>query len=283
MNAIYCTFFDRKYAEKGVAMLRSLARHSTKTPVVYVAPMDDETRAILEKQKTGFPILRYVQYESMVRWRPRLDALRKERTVQEFFWTLGSQMAQYVMETFEPGSLTYLDADMYFFSDPAVALDDAAKASIAITPHRFPAGREWQEVNGKYCVSWVSWRNDVVGRRCLEEWAYQVLQWCKYANEDGKFADQKYLDAWPKAFQGVHVFEDVAVWPAPWNIWAQEVGPGPAVNGKRVVAYHAHETRRIGKGEYYTTGYPIREQDRKHIYVPYLAELEAIHLEVAGP
>jgi hypothetical protein len=62
--------------------------------------------------------------------------------------------------------------------------------------------------------------------------------------EDGKFGDQKYLDAWPARFPGrVRVIRHPGAGLAPWNFMGHRIeldGPVPRVDGEPLVFYHFH-------------------------------------------
>ena len=96
--------------------------------------------------------------------------------------------------------ITYVDADMFFFASPARIFEamDAAKASVLVTAHRFPLWLKRYERHGKFNVGLLSFQNDGVGRACLDEWRGRCLGWCYDRLEEGKYADQKYLDEWPE-------------------------------------------------------------------------------------
>ena len=65
---------------------------------------------------------------------------------------------------------------------------------------------------------------DDVGKKCLHEWMQQCLEWCFDRYEDGKFADQKYLDSWPEKFKNhLVISKNLGVGIAPWNIQDENI------------------------------------------------------------
>ena len=70
-----------------------------------------------------------------------------------------------------------------------------------------PEALRGEEKYGKFNVGILGFRNDAEGLRCLRAWRAQCNAWCHDRIEDGKFADQKYLDTWPEAFRTLVVSE----------------------------------------------------------------------------
>ena len=109
---------------------------------------------------------------------------------------------------------------MFFFARPGpiFAAMDAASASVLVTAHRFPEWLRHYKQHGKFNVGILSFRNDAAGRACLDDWRTRCLAWCYDRLEDGKYADQKYLDEWPARLgAALLVLDRPGVNLAPWN------------------------------------------------------------------
>ena len=94
----------------------------------------------------------------------------------------------------------------------------------------------------------VTFRNDVRGRRALERWRAQCLEWCYDRVEDGRFADQAYLDDWPDVLEGVIVVDTPGIGLGPWNASRFVIdvkGTEPRVDGAPLVFYHFHNFKSI--------------------------------------
>jgi len=122
---------------------------------------------------------------------------------------------------------------------------------------------------------------------CLEEWAAQCLEWCYYKSENGKFADQGYLDAWPEKY-GAHVIQNPGFGLAPWNqsqyTYVHKsylVAPSIVEGGLELftIMYHFHEFRRAGDG-FSRTGHTLHPMVATHIYEPYEEEMREMILLV---
>ena len=283
MTRHYCTIFDSNYLAKGLAMILSLIKHSSVKPNIHVLAMDDECRSALQLQGIiGLSVYSMPEFEEMT----SIGELRKTRTHQEFCWSCGAIFTDFVIGFNELSELTYIDADCFLFSDPETVFSEIGEKSIGITPHRFAKKDEARLLpNGKYAVQWVTFKGEV-GRRCLSRWAGQVREWCYYRHEDGKFADQKYLDSWMTDYPGeVCEIQNPGVGLAPWNVANYDVSGfelhgqyRQIVDGHPLVMYHFHEYSH-GKR---LTGWKLRESDKELIYAPYAKAIEAAMALIAS-
>lgn len=214
----YCTYFDRGFLIQGVALWRSLAAHET-TFVLWVLALDDFTAEILREFDDGS--LRIVSVTELERSDVDLAAAKSNRTRVEFYFTLSPCWPRWILGRHpEVSQVTYVDADMFFFGSSAAIFEqmDAAGASILVTEHRFLPWQRHYEQHGKFNVGILSFRNDEAGRGCLDDWRARCLAWCYDRMEDGKYADQKYLDDWPGRFgNALLVLNHAGVNLAPWN------------------------------------------------------------------
>ena len=277
----FCTAFDSNYLFKGLALYHSLTRHAPGA-VLWVLCLDAATERVLG----GLPLpgLRLLTLADLEDAEPQLRVARADRSRVEYYFTCTPALIWHLL-TRVPGAapITYLDADLYFFSDLAPLLRESATGSITIIPHRFPPAYRHLERYGIYNVSWLTFMDDRPGRECLAWWRNRCIEWCYDRLEDGKFADQKYLDDWPTRFENVHVLAHPGAGVAPWNVSAQPITTGPEglrVGAAPLVFYHFHAFRRVtrwlydpGLARYGATMTPML---RDAVYLPYLAELRGI-------
>jgi len=246
----FCTLFDISYLLKGVAMVRSLASHCTHLHV-YVLCMDAKTQSTLNK--LNLPYLSCISL-SEVETEDLLKA-KADRGVAEYCWTLSAGFTWHVMGKYhEVDMLTYVDADLLFYSDVQPLFDEIADASITVIEHRFTERLKHREVNGRFCVEWVSFKRDEQGMACLTRWRHQCLEGCHYRLEDGKMGDQKYLDEWPERYSNCHILMHPGAGIAPWN-YAQycfgKDGQGCiTVDGAPLIFYHFHQFQLLENGKF---------------------------------
>lgn len=272
----FCTLFDSGYLLKGVAMLRSLARFCPRAEV-FVLCMDAQTRSILER--LDLPFVRCIPLAEV-----EDEALLKakaDRGVAEYCWTLSPCLPWYVMQRYpEIDFITYVDADLLFYSDIQPLFDEIGEASIAIIEHRFTERLKDREVNGRFCVEWVSFRRDEQGMACLSRWREQCIEWCYYRLEDGKMGDQKYLDEWPDRYSACHILMHPGAGIAPWNYAQYRFDKDDAsritVEGSPLIFYHFHQFQLLENGQFdrLSTFYTSECSEPDAVYEAYEAELK---------
>lgn len=212
----YCTYFDRYYLVQGVALYRSLSAVSNGPFTLWVLCFDDAAHDTLSR--LGIPGLRPVSLRDLEAGDAALLEAKKNRSKVEYYFTCSPSWPLYLLDRNpEIGRVTYLDADLLFYSDPAPIFGEMGEASVLIVGHRFPEALRHLEVYGIYNVSLVSFRNDPRGMACLAWWRERCLEWCFDRVEGHRFADQKYLDDWPERFPGVAVLRHPGAGLAPWN------------------------------------------------------------------
>lgn len=272
----FCTLFDSGYLLKGLAMMRSLARFCPDAKI-YVLCMDDQTKYLLDRLDVPFVTcitLAEVENEELLK-------AKADRGVAEYCWTLSSCFTWFVMQRYpEIDFLTYLDADLLFYSPPQPLFDEIGDASIAIIEHRFTERLKDREVNGRFCVEWVSFRRDEQGMTCLARWREQCIDWCYYRLEDGKMGDQKYLDEWPDRYSSCHILQHLGAGVAPWNYAQYRFGRDDAgnitVDGAPLIFYHFHQFQLLTRGKFdrLSSFYTIECPEPAPVYEIYESELK---------
>ncbi len=276
MHRHYCTLFDMNYAAKGLALYASLVRHSSEPFTLEVLALDNETFWMLVELKlANMKIIPAHSFEDAM----NLGEIKKTREWREYCWTCASSLMQYIMLGF-PGidELTYLDSDIFFFSDPRQIFDEMDGASIGITPHRFTKDTPAHVLNnGQFNVGIVVARNDEVGRQCIGRWAAQVREWCYDRREhEHQCGDQKYLDEWPiRYWDSLKILEHPGINLGPWAIGNYTIRyrtnnlsfSDVVVDDDILIAYHFHEFQ----DQEHLTNWPLRMVDVALIYKPYIA------------
>ena len=157
----FCTYFDRHYLTRGLALYRSLKQHCPRF-VLWVLCMDKASEDALASR--GLPEVRLIALEDFERGDDELLLAKGNRKPIEYYFTCTPSLPLYVLEHWpEVSTITYLDADLYFFADPAPLFEEfAARAdgSMAVVEHRFPPRLRAREQYGRFNVGWLSFRRD---------------------------------------------------------------------------------------------------------------------------
>ena len=212
----FCTYFDSNYLAHAKLLLKSLVKYNERS-TIYIVCMDNLVFEILKKE----PLLNSIIYShnDLFDFRPELKKLKKERSKAEYFFTCSAQVCDFVFEK-NPDIqlLNYIDSDLYFYSSLKPLFDELGDASIGIIEHKFHWLNKSKKKYGKFNVGWISFRNDKVGRQCVSDWAIQCIEWCYQKLEYGKYADQKYLDQWPKKYPNLKILKHKGANLAIWNV-----------------------------------------------------------------
>ena len=214
----FCTYFDRNFLYQGLALYYSLCDHAGEF-TLWALCFDDTTYELLNRLNLpGLNIIRQEDFEAAY---PALDAVKKERSFVEYYWTTTPFLTRYLFNT-QPDVdiIAYLDADIFFYRDITPIYEEWDAGSIYIIPHRFAPGdrQEGELKGGIYNVGFVGFRRDSSGLSALERWSKQCLDWCSNRCEPGLLGDQKYLDDWPERFAGVVLSQNHGVGAGGWNI-----------------------------------------------------------------
>lgn len=209
----FVTLFNSNYLSRGLVMYESLQKHCPNSHL-YVIAFDDITYNYFQsKPHKNLTAVSLSQFED-----EKLLAIKSTRSAGEYCWTCTASTIRYAIQTFKLDQCTYLDADMRFYSNPEVLLNELQSNSVIITEHRYTKEYDQSEISGKYCVQFMTFNNDKEGMEVLEWWRNACIEWCYARVEDGKFGDQKYLDDWTTRFKNVHVLKHLGGGLAPWNM-----------------------------------------------------------------
>jgi hypothetical protein len=275
---IYCTLFDSFYLSRGLTMYNSLVKN-LKEFHLYIFAFDNLCYDILKKENlanTTIISLKEFENEELLKVKP-------ERSKAEYCWTSTPSTIQYVLDNYNVPFCTYIDADLYFYNNPEVLENEMSdKESVLIAEHRYSwLAKLYEEKRaGRFCVQYITFKKNNLGRKVLESWSKQCIDWCYNRYEDGKFGDQKYLDVWPDKYQEIHILKNHGGGLAPWNVQQYKFKKSAFsfVRKKnkeeyQLVFYHFHfvrfmENRKIDIG-WHRIPAIIKEQ----IYLPYINEI----------
>ena len=211
----FCTLFDSNYLARGLVTYESLMSATEGGAHLYVFAFDDKCYKVLTAmQLPNLTVIPLSEFED-----EQLLAIKSTRSRGEYCWTCTSSTIVYCIEKYKLPHCTYIDADMCFYQNPQILIDEKPEdCSVIITEHRYTPAYDKSKLSGKYCVQFMYFDNTEGGLTVLKWWRDRCIEWCFNRFEDGKFGDQKYLDDWTTRFKGVHVLQHLGSGLAPWNV-----------------------------------------------------------------
>jgi hypothetical protein len=272
----YCTLFDRNYLFQGMALYRSLVRHTSNFRLFALCM--DETAHDLVKAMESITLVPIGISELL---NPEIERVRGHTTHGQFCWVCQPLICEYILDRFDAGMVTYLEADSLFFSDPEVLFDELGEDSVSLVPHNFSAEFDNSAEAGLFCVQFNTFRNDEVGRRVLAYWKKSCFKYDKATPNE--YPGQTSLDDWPRRFGNVRVLRNLGAGVAPWNVRGyllEMVDAVPHVNGMPVVFFHFHQYGRYKSGAHELGGYPLAKNVVEYFYAPYISELRQAEASV---
>ncbi|MFO7448221.1 MAG: glycosyl transferase [Ignavibacteriaceae bacterium] len=276
----FCTLFDTHYLSRGLALYYSLEQHCGEFHLYIFAFNNKCYNVLKELNLPNATIISLKEFEDK-----ELLNVKPGRTIAEYCWTSTSSTILYVLEKYKVESCTYLDADLFFYSSPFPIFDEMGDNSILITEHRYSPKYNKEVKSGKYCVQFVTFRNDERGLKALKWWRERCIEWCYDRFEDGKFGDQLYLDDWTERFEGVHVLQHPGGGLAAWNVQQydfayqnENITGVEKTSGKSfdVIFYHFHYLRFYNNGKIELGRRTLTENVFNIFYRPYIQKLDEL-------
>ena len=213
MKLNFCTLFNSNYLSRGLVMYESLLKHCDNFHL-YIFAFDDKCYDFLKSQNYNHvTVVSLNEFEN-----DELLRIKPSRSKSEYCWTCSSSTILYSINKFGLKHCTYIDADILFYSNPRVLVDEMGDKSVLITAHRYTSLYDQSLISGKYCVQFITFKNDERGMKALNWWKDSCIEWCYAKVEDEKFGDQKYLDEFEKRFEGIYKLKHLGGGLAPWNI-----------------------------------------------------------------
>ena len=211
-----------------------------------------------------------------------LAEAKRTRSTIEYDFTCTPSLPLFVLRREAAvDAITYLDADLFFFSDPLPLFEEIGSSAVALIPHRFPAANTRFERYGIFNVGWLTFRRSDAALACLTWWRERCLEWCFDREEPSRFADQKYLDDWPTRFEGVHVVRHTGANVASWNLanYALTRRDGKVfVDDEPLIFFHFHHLKRrrtwLFETDFAPHGARLNRVLKEDVFTPYCRLLD---------
>ena len=266
---------DANYLSRcAIALSTSSASDSS-----HVLGLGDE----VERLTHHFPGIQVHSFQEFLSSDSSFSSLVANRSRAEQIFSLGpSFLLNLSQGVKEGGWLIYMDSDLYFFRPLRSYLGDLPSCNVVIAPHRhYFWNRSRLAKYGKYNVGLVAFKNNEEGLRALRFWADSCLEWCYDRAEDGKYADQKYLEQFTSVSTGVLVDSSLGANLAPWNSFLKRISLSQSgeilVRRDKLMYFHAQGLKQengrwiLGHLNYLSFAGP---RLKKYVYRTYLEKLE---------
>lgn len=279
MKRYFCTYFDRNYLAKGLALIHSLQKVAKNDFEIFVVCLDEISRLVLQKlnirNATLIPF-HDIEYRDF----PLLEK-KKTRSLVEYYFTSTPSIILYLLLKFPHiDIITYLDSDIFFFNNFDPIFDELGDNSILLHKHNFPDRLKYLEKeSGIYNVGLVSFRNDKIGFEALKWWREKCLEWCYLRVEEERMADQKYLEKFPKLFSKVKELRHPGCALAPWNFENYTynlVNSQLTSNNYPIIFVHFHSLEILKPTVFLLAKHPTYRFPKivlQNFYLPYLNQL----------
>ncbi len=280
----FCTYCNSGYLDRTLVLLESMRRWIPAFRLHVLAFDDGVIEYFTRRNDPDVLVERLADFETR---NPDVAAVKTARSRAEYFFTCTPAWIHDVIERHpEIDVLAYLDADLCFFAPSDAVFAALGDRAILVTEHDFAPRQSGALSCGRFNVGLLAFRNAPTGRACVRHWRDQCVAWCFDRQEDGKFADQKYLDAWPDLYGAELVVAPPGINTGPWGLRANNLTRGAdgsiRFNGYPLIAYHFQGVRLFSEWHYYAGYYfPFNPQPvLSALYEPYARKLAHIGMEL---
>lgn len=192
----FVTYFSKEFLIQGSVAIESFLKFHEESSGLVVC-LDSTSKSYLSKKQFSERI-----QISEISELEDIDNVFKyflgTRTYAESIISLKPYLLELQLQRTAAGEyLIYFDADIFFFNS-MLSLDEFRKGfEVLLSEHLFPMSMIESVKFGRFNGGMVIFRNSSKSRALLSRWKAQCTEWCKLELFEDKFADQKYLDAFP--------------------------------------------------------------------------------------
>ncbi len=275
----FCTLFNSNYLSRGLAMYHSLEVNNSDFHL-YIVAFDEHCLSVLNRL--------YLKHATVISLKKfendTLKAVKLEKTSSEYSRTCSSFSIKYCIDNYKLDHCTYIDADLLFFKDPKVLIEEMGSKSVLVTEQGFLPRYRQASTNVSTSVQLITFKNTEEGMEVLNWWIHSSSTLCSDRFDDGGSVDKEHLDEWHNKFSTIHVLKHPGGGVAPWNVQQysfskkgdQVIGVEKATGEKfDLIFYHYHGFRYTLNNSYILSdpNYSISRNPVKNIYRPYINAL----------
>ena len=220
------TLSDKNYIVNGMGLYDSISNQIESDFNLHYLAMDDYTETALKSLKIPNIIVYSLKDLERDEEYHHLKKNNESRPIDTsdgqspFHWALGSFFSNFIMKEVSPEHVMYADSDIFFYRTPELITKSVGDKSIGLITHKHIQLDKTVRNPGYYNVGIVYFKNDEVGRDCLDWWS----RCCVYPDNPisdifGACGDQKYLELFGDMFgeENIKVLCPEVGNGAPWN------------------------------------------------------------------
>ena len=229
----YCTLGDVKYLPNLICLIDSIHKNFKHDYKIHVLALDDKVYNFIKKNRSNKNVVVYQlkQIEEdfdikAIKFLPpgneaisNANSSGKNPQFVQFCWALAPCFSNWLMKRIK-NSVTYVDADILFYSDLNSFFSELGNKSIGLVRHRIP----YLYTSGEFNVGMVHFENDGPGRSALNFWCNVMKNPSNsYQPGFGTCGDQKYLEMVNSIYaKHVKIIDEGFGHLAPWNVTQHE-------------------------------------------------------------
>ena len=259
----FCSYFDKNYLSRFLALLESLNAFNFKY-TFFVLALDDFVVTFFEEN--NFKCVKVIRLDELENKYKNLSVAKNNRDLIEYYFTLSPFLVKYISEELKISQISYLDADFYFFKDPKTTIERNIDFSIVLIKQNS------NPKYGLYNVGWIYYNFDFHETlEIVDIWSEQCLNFCSDFPTSSSYADQKYLDTWPQKLKNIKIMRPESTCLSPWDI---NLLIETSVTSMLAFHFHGLELH----SDYFATGFGkynkrISKKIFLEIYIPYIKKL----------
>jgi hypothetical protein len=285
MKHYYCSAFSGAYCYQGLILYNSIKKHDDGFTMFYVC-LDNLAYKILSG--LNLENLQVIKVEIIEDYFPELKHAKKDRAIHEYAWTIKSSEMLYILENYEEvDRIIWLDGDMQMLSNTETIFDEWGNDSIILTEQYYTDYHEpLIKTYGRFQAGFVGFCKDNEGLKALRWWKAKCIEWCYSIFQDGRWADQKYLDNIPELFQKVGVIKSLGINMTPFILYRLnfeqekylEIDQDEiSINNTKMVLYHYYGFKYLDDSTCDLCSYWMKfsRNSVENLYVPYIKASKA--------
>lgn len=275
-NTLYfCTVADSRFILETFTLFKSIlaTKNPQDTVFFWVLCLDERAVSMCKDMNMGIKTMSLKELNDT-----ELMTTQSSRKISEFAQTSKASFVCKILPTIPSHEvITFIDSDVYYYTDPKVVLKNKEEWSILITSHWFSESKKDLEKKvGIYNSGFICFKNDTVGNKCAQDWRRDCIEWCfNRVTETGKFTDQFYLEKWVKNYTPLQISDNKGLNIGTWNIDRFPITKNLMVENNKLICYHFHGLKLyLSKNK--IKAYPVTVHN-KEIYSLYIKAMQEVY------